>query len=842
MSDPLQSSNPPKRRSPLRWVYRFVGALVLLVALLIIFLPNILSSDFVTQRVRGAVSEASGGLADFEGMSLGWGSFELTGLRISNPDEPGMPKEPAVELAKAAGEFSAWSLIWNGEMHVTMHADAPVLRVHRGADGRSNLQAIQERLNASVQTTTTKTDPQPGGSGSGGGPAVTTNTAPLKLDFQINSGQVILTDAELGVERRIEDLQLHVGNQAVGTPLRFRLGGRILEAGSEDGSFSLLGDIPLDGSPPERIDLNTRGVDLAKWAALVNGMLAEPFERLNGVVSGDLSAQLQSGGEAWRVTGNLKVDKPDIAGGPLGPGRGVRAESWVFEPQFLYDSKTHDTSLEGSTLDLGFVKLIGLSPARAKELIPESMFEPGKRFVPLGFTVETDLSKLAQQPGLLPEGAWAGSIRQELALLIDPAVEPAKLNELPFRLVTKLADLAMPESMLPANAQLPKEAQLEVTGTAKLEDGSLAPTQIQLRSEGVEGNGTVSLTGEQALSSEFELTLDPATAAWIQPFLPQNLQLSGKSVLRLVAKGSFAEGGAPLQVTGAYNASTVSYLGNQLSGLAQEFSWKQGGRFEAKTPARAKLNGGPLAISAGMGTGEDPQLSFKLQWSGGKSEYGMTPALRYALPLLAGLPTEDLEKVTGIDFAATTSLTLEAKGPIPKEGQSFVDIYKSWAGGGEIQLANGGFTPSSSLADLLKFSGSGPGGRFTFDAIQGGIQIVDGKLAIDGLQIGGKDGKVSISGSTSLLGDMQHKVDFTGWLAQHRDGKRILAALGNQRVVADLGGNLLSPKLEVADFAKKVLEGGLQNAVDGLLKGLGEGKKPEDALKDLLRGLRGKDK
>ncbi len=831
MNETLETGPRPKKLRV--WLYRSIGALVVIIVTFVAFLPKILSSSLFSEKIRNAISENSGGLASLDSYELGWGSFTVHGLRIRNPQEPGMPDEDALSLERASGSLSLWPLLFGHRIELTMQAEAPILRVHRTQNGRSNLEAIQEHMSASVSS-----DSGDSGDSGADNPVEDSETPPLLLDIQIKGGSFRFTDAKSGVARSIDDLNLIMRNQEAGAPLLVDLRGQIVESKRRDENFSLTATAALDGTPPERIKFQTTGIDLAAWAPLVNSFLSQPFESLKGTVQGDIEAKLERGGEAWKITGLLEMAAPDIAGGLLGQGRGLKAEKWVLSPNFIYDSKTRDTQLEGTRIELGFATITGLSPKRAKEIMTEASKQPGERVVPLGLALTLDLAKLASQKGLLPEGVWSGTLSQELAVLVDPKVSPENLSEVPFRLVGKLSSLSLPQALLPAGAKAPKSVDFRLRGSANPKAASLAPTTATLRCKGIELDSRLSLDPQQSLSADSELRLAPEQAPWLAAFLPSGLQLSGKSILTARIEGSLSDPQRPLHAKGAYSASTISFLGNQLSKLSQEFSWTQGGEISLRMPQPAQLNGGPLAFSASIGSGDTEDLSFKLQWNGGQAAYGLTPILQYALPLLAGLPTNDLQKLSQIDFAATTSLSLSARGPAPGKRQSFQDVLSSWTGNGELKLADGGFTPSSELAKLLQFKGGGA--KITFDGVQGSLAIRNGRIHLDDMHIGGKDGKVKIQGSTGLLGDLTQSIDFTDWLAQHRDGKRILAAIGNKPIKAQLTGDLLSPRIEVADFAKKILEGGLKNAVNGLIQGVGSGKKPEKALKDLLRGLKGK--
>lgn len=69
-------------------------------------------------------------------------------------------------------------------------------------------------------------------------------------------------------------------------------------------------------------------------------------------------------------------------------------------------------------------------------------------------------------------------------------------------------------------------------------------------------------------------------------------------------------------------------------------------------------------------------------------------------------------------------------------------------------------------------------------------------------------------------------------LAAHKDGQKLLQLLGNQKLVAGLGGSLVSPSLGLPD-AGKLLRGALQDS--GVLQKEG-GRLLQKTLDDLLGG------
>ncbi len=568
--------------------------------------------------------------------------------------------------------------------------------------------------------------------------------------------------------------------------------------------------------------------------------LADSMEEFAGKLQGNLRISLDWDREEVDIGGDLKIQDLAVIGGPFGKGRGVRSAQWVIRPNVKWQNETGELNVFGTVLDLGFAKLRGLSGEEMAALEPSSVKLVSRRLVPLGMEAQIDLQLLAEQPGLLPKGDWKGKVKEHAVLFFDPKVKPGDHERIPFAINATLQNLVIPAHLLPENAKIPTSATLKGDGHLVPGEKKAMDVALHLASTGIDASAELELASESQITGKFRTELSPKQAPWFASFLPEEVALKGKSVVTGKLAGGFTDDADPLRVLGSFSVSTLTYSDNELKGLSQDFSWQLGGKAESRTVNPAELNGGPLTMSLAMQEqGAQNALALKVNWSGGRAAYGLTPLLRYAFPLLAGLPADDEKKIAGIDFHAIMSLDLEASGPLPSKGEAKEEMYRKWNGNGTYRLANGGFTPSSALTQLFSALGQ-PKQRIDFDQADGTFQIENGKVHVRGLDVGGKDGHLLISGTTGMQGALDHNIDFTDWLKQHTQGRRALAALGNKPVAAKLSGDLTKPRLEVADFAKKILENGARSAIEGLLKGLGSGKKPKDVLRDLLKGWKKK--
>ncbi|MBK8101538.1 MAG: hypothetical protein IPK26_31035 [Planctomycetes bacterium] len=282
-------------------------------------------------------------------------------------------------------------------------------------------------------------------------------------------------------------------------------------------------------------------------------------------------------------------------------------------------------------------------------------------------------------------------------------------------------------------------------------------------------------------------------------------------------------------------ARSIRIGGFDLSALATTLS-VQGGKVALTTAAGTQLNTGPLALTirSDLQNLDAIPLTFELDWRGGRVA-GQTAALiRYAVPLLAGLPEN------GADFAAAIDLQLGLRGPaVPGTGENWLQFLNRWSGNGSIALRDGGVTPAKSLAGLTAPLGSllgpagqlGDGNRLAFDSITSGFTMREGSIESKAMRWLAKGRDLGLAGTVHLDGRLDFGIDLTALLQQHRDGRRVAAVLGNKALLAGLSGTLDAPALGLPD-PTKLLQSVLQNPGDLLQDEAG--KLLQKGLEDLF--------
>lgn len=263
----------------------------------------------------------------------------------------------------------------------------------------------------------------------------------------------------------------------------------------------------------------------------------------------------------------------------------------------------------------------------------------------------------------------------------------------------------------------------------------------------------------------------------------------------------------------------------------------------------SQLDGGPVRADVQIDLTDFARMPMTatLAWQAGKLTGGATQALRYAVPLFAGLDAA----AAGVTGECDLQMTLS--GPAWKaEGQSWLAWLDQWSGNGSLGLENAGFAPAQQLQGLLAPLGPtsqalaplglateglalGDEGRLAIDSFTAPFAFAQGVVRTTASEWLAKGQRIGLSGAVGFDGALDYALDLTALLKGRKDGERVLQALSGKLPPAKLVGTLDAPRLglpELGDVAKKLLEGELKQKAEDLLK-----KQAEDLLKKGLEGL-----
>ncbi|MGE3171694.1 MAG: hypothetical protein AB7O97_03650 [Planctomycetota bacterium] len=254
------------------------------------------------------------------------------------------------------------------------------------------------------------------------------------------------------------------------------------------------------------------------------------------------------------------------------------------------------------------------------------------------------------------------------------------------------------------------------------------------------------------------------------------------------------------------------------------------GTAELKAAPSTLLNQGPLQIelrsdvaAAGM------PFALDANWNGAQVRGDAAPFLRYAVPLLAGLDGD-----AGA-FSSTLDLRMSLRGPTRKgDDQSWLQWLNAFEGGGELTLTGGDLRPAPALTELLELLGQKQ--SLALDGLAGAFSIHQGSVTTQATKLLSKGQEYGLSGKVGFDGAIDAGLNVTALLQQHRDGRVIAGFLGDEPLLAGLGGTVDAPTLRAPDLGQ-LLQQALQQAPRQLLEQQGK-----DLLQQGLDKLFGKPK
>lgn len=285
-------------------------------------------------------------------------------------------------------------------------------------------------------------------------------------------------------------------------------------------------------------------------------------------------------------------------------------------------------------------------------------------------------------------------------------------------------------------------------------------------------------------------------------------------------------------------AEQLTVAGNDFSGAALSGTLSDGALAIATAPTM-QLAGGGFTLSCNVDASqlENLPLSLSLRWNGGRLSGNAIQLLRYAVPLFAGVDANTAQ------LSGLCDLELNLSGPArPAEGESVLQLLNRWSGDGTVGLRQATVAPAGQLAGLLAPMGAlsqllgpqatlGDGGKLAIDDLSAPFRFSAGAVETTATKWLAKGNAIGLSGKVRLDGGIDYGIDLSALLAGHKDGQRVLQALGGALPAARLAGSLTAPTLGLPDLshvAQKLLESEVKNrGVDLLKKGLEDLLKPK---------------
>jgi hypothetical protein len=270
----------------------------------------------------------------------------------------------------------------------------------------------------------------------------------------------------------------------------------------------------------------------------------------------------------------------------------------------------------------------------------------------------------------------------------------------------------------------------------------------------------------------------------------------------------------------------ISIAGFALTDLDAKLQVKDG-KLAVNTAPTTLLNLGSvnLTLQSDLNDLETLPFTFGLDWKGGKVDGEAADLLRFAVPLLAGLQGD------AAAFSSNIDLGLHLSGPgCRRADESWLSLLNRWSGDGQLSLSGGSLAPSTPLQGLLGFVGQE--GRLAIDKFGGAFTLKQGTVESKMMKWSSKGRDYGLVGKVQLDGSLDFGLDLTDVLQAHKDGQRLLAVLGPNKLLAGLKGSLTQPKLGLPDLSSLMRDAAKnelkQEGNDLLKKGLDKLLKKKD--------------
>jgi hypothetical protein len=278
---------------------------------------------------------------------------------------------------------------------------------------------------------------------------------------------------------------------------------------------------------------------------------------------------------------------------------------------------------------------------------------------------------------------------------------------------------------------------------------------------------------------------------------------------------------AQIAGTGRAEARRLTAAGFTLADFGSALELR-GGKVRLAGGPTTTLDEGPIAIRLHVDLRDRIRMPVELgvQWTGGRLQRDAVDVLRYVVPMFAGLDAGSAE------LSGLADVELTVRGPCLRTGdETWLQVLDRWSGGGRIALRDGSVAPAPALRQLLEPLGAalgphgalGDGARLSIDAFAADWTLHEGAITARAAKWLAKGKELGLAGTVRLDGGLDYRLDFSALLRGHRDGERVLSALGEPAVAGGaLAGRLLGtvsqPQLGLPEI-DRVLRDALQNTV-----------------------------
>jgi uncharacterized protein involved in outer membrane biogenesis len=782
-----------------------VGSVIGLLALVILLLPTIISSNFAKNRIVNSLKTSLGRDVHIDDISMSWSSgFDIKNIHIKERD--GLPGDTFVKTDRILCDIKVLPLLKKQIKIRNLVIDNPEIVLQRGKKGISKYEDKGKPVEV-IPSPETMEEYAPEVVGK---PAEKPEYTPLiilpllsdiRIKAKINNGKFTFIDHRLNEKTIIKNFDTTLNIESIDKPIELKsvfdieakdktehadisLHVSLAEDGkinprNANGTFNLktgfarmIGDFDMarfSGKGGTGFDF-LMNVDLKEFTEKFSGILGLPEGmQMKGVINSKITAEGRLD-EVIGIDGITEIANLNISGGPFKDKTIRESKIRLFQNADI-DMVSNDVTIHKISVNTSFIEVKSSGTLNRNRVIDLNTF----LVVPNIKKLMDNFSGIVSLPqGLSVSGKIAGeinvngSIDKEIKLSGKTILYGVTATGGPLK-DTKISNL---------NLKLIHTLDYDKTeDSVNIEKMDVASDFLDMSSKGK----ITSLSREQNIDYKLSLNMDLDNInTMFTEMLPVNTSMTGKGIVdlglngKLSTKDNFYE---DVNLNGNVSIDTIKYDSYKVTDLKSGIQLDDG-LFTTKDFV-FKLNEGQGNVSAKVNLKEEkPPFDFGLNLSGVRINQKMD-ILAYAMPIL---PASD-GQISGM-----LNMMLNANG----NGLNWQDeLSKSLNAVGEINIKDGYVKGDKIISNILKKE------EYSFDDIITQFKINDEKIFVDNLKVDSKDFNIGLSGWTSFDGQIEYTADaeIIG-KSIGGDAEKILGMLGKgSKLPIVITGTVNNPRL-----------------------------------------------
>jgi hypothetical protein len=801
----FKSEKISKRRWPII-VGISIGGVIGLLAILILLLPSIISSNFAKNRIISSLEANLGREVHIDNITMSWSSgFNIKNIHITERD--GLPGDMFAKVDRILCDIKLLPLLKKQFKIRSLVIDNPEIVIQRDNEDAFKYEDKARRAKVIpspeiIEKRTPKVVEKPVEKVKHASLAIP-YIFDIELNAKINNGKFTFIDHRLNEETIIKNFNTALNIESINKPIELKsvfdieakdetehadisLHVSLAENGKINprkahGTFNLktgfarmIGDFDMarfSGNGGTGFDF-LMNVDLKEFTEKFAGVLGLPEGmQMKGVVNSKITAEGQLD-EVIGIDGVTEIADLDISGGPL-KDKPIREPKIRLVQNADIDMVSNDITIHKISINTSFIEVKSSGTLNRNRVVNLNTFVAVPNIKKL---IDNFHGVVSLPQGLSLSGKIAGetnvngNIDKEIKLSGKTILYGVTATGGPLK-DTRISDLDL---KLIHTLDYDK-----VEDSVNIERLDVVSDFLDMSSKGKVTN----LNKERNVDYELSLNMDlDNIRTMFAEMLPANISMMGKGMVDLGINGKLSAKENEnlyenMNLKGNISIDAIQYDSYKIADLKSKLLLDDG-LFTTKNSV-FKLNEGQGNVSAKVNLKEErPSLDFDLNLSDVRINQEMD-ILAYAIPILSSSEGQ---------ISGMLNLMLDANG----KGLNWRDeLSKSLNAVGEINIKDGYVKGDKIISNILKKE------EYSFEDIVTQFKINDEKIFVDNLKVNSKDFNIGLSGWTSFSGQIEYTADaeivgkYIGG-----DAEKILGMLGKgSKLPILITGTVNNPRL-----------------------------------------------